>query len=146
MPERSTTVRRRAIAAPQPAVWELVSDPHHQPRWWPGVARVEGVSADRFTQVLTTKRGRPVRADFVIVELEAPWMTAWRQELAGTPFARVLHESVIQVNLEPAAEATAVTIAHLQRLRGYSRTGGMMLRRATTSRLDEALDGLARLL
>ena len=39
-----------------------------------------------------------------------------------------------------------VTIAQLQKLRGYSRTGALMLRRATNKRLDEALDGLAGLL
>ncbi len=145
MPPLSTAVRSRPIAAGQQALWELISDPHHLPRWWPGVERVEGVAADRFTQVLKTKRGRPVRADFVIVESQAPWMTAWRQELTGTPFARVLHESVIQLNLEPAGDSTAVTIAHMQKLRGYSRTGGLMLRRATADRLDEALEGLAGL-
>ncbi|MGH2855564.1 MAG: SRPBCC family protein, partial [Solirubrobacteraceae bacterium] len=38
-----TTQRTRTIAAPAGEVWELVSDPHHLPRWWPRVARVEGV-------------------------------------------------------------------------------------------------------
>ena len=37
-----------------------------------------------------------------------------------------------------------MTITQQQKLRGYSRTGGFMLRRATRSKLDEALDGLAR--
>ena len=140
-----TAASSRTIAAPQQALWELVSDPHHQPRWWPGVERVEAVAGDHFTQVLQTKRGRPVRADFRIVASEPPWMTAWDQQLAGTPFARVLQESTIQVNLEPAGEATTVTIAHRQKLRGYSRTGGLMLRRATATRLDDALTGLATL-
>ena len=43
-------------------------------------------------------------------------------------------------------EGTEVTIAHLQKLRGYSRTGGFMLRRATAAKLSEALDGLERLI
>ena len=137
-------MRSRAIAASQLALWELIADPHHQPRWWPGVERVEGVSDGRFTQVLKTRRGRPVRADFRVVRADAPWMAAWEQELAGSPFARVLDASVIQFTLEPAGEGTTVTIAHQQQLRGYSRTGGLMLRRATARRLDEALDGLAR--
>ena len=42
-------------------------------------------------------------------------------------------------------EGNRVTIAQRQTLRGYSRTGGFLLRRATASRLDEALDGLERL-
>ena len=142
----TTAVRTRIVAAAQPTVWELIADPHHQPRWWPGVERIEGVTGDHFTQVLTTKRGRPIRADFRIVRSEAPWLVAWEQELPGTPFARVLRESVIQVSLEPSGVQTTVTIAHQQQLRGYSRTGGLMLRHATATRLDEALDGLAGLL
>jgi uncharacterized protein YndB with AHSA1/START domain len=141
----TTAVRSRTIAAPQQTLWELICDPHHQPRWWPGVERVEGVSGGHFTQVLKTKRGRPIRADFTIVNEQAPWTIAWEQELAGTPFARVLKQSVIELGLEPAGAATAVTIAHQQQLRGYSRTGGLMLRHATGDRLQEALDGLARL-
>jgi uncharacterized protein YndB with AHSA1/START domain len=136
---------RRTLPASQQELWEVVSDPHHMPRWWPGVDRMEGVEGDRFTQVLKTKRGRPVRADFHVVRSEPPWTCAWAQEVAGTPFERVLHESVIEVRLEPAAGGTEVTIAQQQKLRGYSRTGGLLLRRATGSRLDEALDGLARI-
>lgn len=141
----ATAKRSRVIAAPQLELWELIADAHHMPRWWPGVARVEGVTDEQFTQVFTTKRGRPVRADFRIVESERPWRRAWRQELPGTPFARVLSESVVTVALEPMGEGTEVTIAHLQKLRGYSRTGGWMMRRATGGKLSEALDGLARI-
>ena len=141
----STATRSALITAPQAQLWELIADPHHHPRWWPGVERVEGVDEDRFTHVLKTKRGRPVRADFVFIERREPWVSAWRQELAGTPFARVLSESVIQLNLEPRGQTTTVTITHQQKLRGYSRTGGLMLRRATDSRLEEALEALARL-
>jgi hypothetical protein len=38
-----------------------------------------------------------------------------------------------------------VTIAQEQRLKGYSRTGGLVLRRAARNRLSDALDGLARI-
>jgi uncharacterized protein YndB with AHSA1/START domain len=142
----ATAQRTRTLAAPQQKLWELIADPHHMPRWWPGVERVEGVEEGRFTQVLRTKRGRPVRMDFRIVTSQAPWARAWSQEVEGTPFARVLSESVIEVHLEPAGEGTEVTIAQRQRMRGYSRTGGLMLRRATAGKLGEALDGLERLL
>jgi len=60
-------------------------------------------------------------------------MRSWAQEVAGTPFERVLNESVIEVELKPAGGATEVTLAHHQKLRGYSRTGGFMLRRATAA-------------
>ncbi len=141
----ATTQRRRRLPASQQQLWELISDPHHLPRWWPGVERVEGVQKGRFTQVFRTKRGRPVRADFHVVASQPPWLCSWEQEIPGTPFARVLSESVLEVHLEPSGEGTEVTIAQRQRLRGYSRTGGLLLRRATNAKLDEALNGLARI-
>jgi uncharacterized protein YndB with AHSA1/START domain len=137
--------RSRTLPASQQELWEIVSDPHHMPRWWPGVDRMEGVEDDSFTQVLKTKRGRPVRADFRVVRSEPPSSRSWAQDVAGTPFERVLTESVVEVRLEPAAGGTEVTISQQQKLRGYSRTGGLLLRRATDSKLDEALDGLARI-
>jgi uncharacterized protein YndB with AHSA1/START domain len=137
--------RGRTLSASPQDLWEIVSDPHHMPRWWPGVDRMEGVVEDRFTQVLKTKRGRPVRADFHVVRSDPPWTRSWAQDVAGTPFERVISESVIEVRLEPVQGGTEVTISQQQKLRGYSRTGGFLLRRATDSKLDEALDGLARI-
>jgi hypothetical protein len=106
---------------------------------------MEGVAEDRFTQVFTTKKGRPVRIDFLVVASDPPWRLAFSQEIPGTPFERVLAESVTEVVLEPDAGGTQVTIAQRQKLRGYSRTGGLLLRRATNKRLDEALEGLDRI-
>ncbi len=140
-----TAHRTRKLPVPQQELWELIVDPHHMPRWWPGVERMEGVEEDRFTQVFKTKRGRPVRADFHVLESQPPWVRAWEQEIPGTPFERVLSQSVIEVRLEPVEGGTEVTIAHRQKLRGYSRTGGLLLRGATRSRLDEALDALAQI-
>jgi hypothetical protein len=110
------------------------------------VERMEGVEPDRFTQVFKTKRGRPVRADFRVLRSEPPSSRSWEQEVAGTPFEGVLTASVIEVRLAPTPAGTEVTISQEQKLRGYSRTGGFMLRRATAAKLDEALDGLARIL
>ena len=137
--------RSRTLAASQETLWELIADPHHMPRWWPGVERMEGVEPDRFTQVFKTQRGRPVRADFRVLSSTPPTARSWEQEVAGTPFERVLSSSVIEVSLAPAGDGTEVTISQQQKLRGYSRTGGFLLRRATASKLDEALDGLARI-
>jgi len=142
----ATARRTRVFAAAPQRVWELIEDPHHMPRWWPGVARMEGVEENRFTQVMVTKKGRPVRLDFLLVESDPPWRRAWQQEVDGTPFARVLETAVTEVLLEPEAEGTKVTIAQSQKLRGYSKTGGFLLKRATQAKLDEALDGLERLL
>jgi uncharacterized protein YndB with AHSA1/START domain len=135
--------RRATVDAPAQALWDVIADPHHLPRWWPGVLRVEGVRDRHFTQVLTTRRGRPVRVDFEVTELQPLALAVWRQELAGSPFARVLSESHIRIELEPAGERTRVRIVQVQKLRGSSRTGGPMLRRATRRRLEEALAGLA---
>jgi uncharacterized protein YndB with AHSA1/START domain len=141
----ATARRTRTIAASPEAIWAVLEDAHHMPRWWPGVRRMEGVAEDRFTQVFTTKKGRPVRIDFLVVASDPPWRLAFSQEIPGTPFERVLAESVTEVVLEPDAGGTQVTIAQRQKLRGYSRTGGLLLRRATNKRLDEALEGLDRI-
>jgi hypothetical protein len=106
---------------------------------------MEGVAEDRWTQVFITKKGRPVRADFHLLESEAPWRRSWEQEIPGTPFERVLSESITDVMLEPVGGGTQVTISQRQRLRGANRTGGFLLRRATRQKLDEALDGLERI-
>jgi uncharacterized protein YndB with AHSA1/START domain len=144
--------RSRLIRAEPDALWAVIEDPHHFPRWWPGVVRVEGVNGGRFTHVYTTKKGRTVRIDFRVLETEAPegdspGHRSWEQDIPGTPFERVLREAITEIWLAPAENgATRVTIAQRQKLRGYSRTGGWMLRRATRARLDDALDGLERIL
>jgi len=148
----ATARRSRKLAADPQRLWEVIEDPHHFPRWWPGVKRVEGVERDRWTQVFMTKKGRPVRADFRLLSSEppgtggeAPGRRSWEQEVAGTPFERVLNESITEVLLEPLEAGTQVTIAQRQKLRGYSRTGSFLLRGATRGKLDEALDGLERI-
>jgi uncharacterized protein YndB with AHSA1/START domain len=149
----SSTEASRTLAASPSAVWRVVEDPHQMPRWWPGVQRMEGVEADRFTQVFQTKRRRTVRADFRILGSESPGTQhtvpgrlSWAQEIAGTPFERVLHESITELVVEPVQGGTRVTLAQRQRLRGYSRTGTLVMRSATRKRLNEALDGLERIL
>lgn len=137
--------RSATVTAPRDAVWKVVSDPEHLPRWWPGVARVEEASADAWTKVLTSPKGRAVRADFTRAEAEAPRRLVWRQELLETPFERILSEAVTEIELEPEGEeATRVSLRALRRLRGMSRFGGFMVRRATRRQLDDALAGLER--
>ena len=144
--------RSRVIAADRRSVWELVSDPYHRTRWWPKVSRVEDVhertggAGTRWTEVLTTASGRGVRAEFRCLwsrELEG---YAWEQKIEGSPFAKVLSKSVTSVGLEDRDGGTKVTIEADQRLRGLSRFGGFMLRRATGAQLDEALSGLEQAL
>lgn len=138
------------MAAAPAAVWALVEDPHHFPRWWPGVTRMEGVDGGRWTQVFVTRKGRHVRVDFRLLESEAPGAGGgeqggrrrWEQELPGSPFERVLARAITEVRIESAADGTRVTIEERQKLRGYSRLAGPMLRRASRTRLEAALDGV----
>jgi uncharacterized protein YndB with AHSA1/START domain len=160
----------RTIAASAQELWELITDPHHLPRWWPRVARVEDVREDAFTEVLKTARGKVVRADFRLVRAdERERALCWEQQIEGTPFARLLKSALTEVRLRPvepgagvpvsgtsvqaetgvgprAAPATEVTIELRQALNGIlPRLGGHMVRRAAAATIEEALDGLERI-
>jgi uncharacterized protein YndB with AHSA1/START domain len=139
-----TVARSRTIAAEREAVWELVCDPWHLPRWWPELERVEEVSEDAWTKVMTSPRGRTIRADFTRVEAEAPERLVWRQEIEESPFEAILSESVTEILLAPAdvPKATLVELRQRRRLRGRYRLGRLMVRRATRRQLEGALDGL----
>jgi uncharacterized protein YndB with AHSA1/START domain len=139
----STVIRSRTIAAEQQRVWEVVADPHHMSRWWPGVARVEGVDERGWTLVFTGARsGRPVRFDYHLMHSERPWRLAWEQDNSRS---RVLGETVTEIMLEPEGAVTKVTVARRQKLRGYSRTGGLLVKRRFTAIIEEALEGLERI-
>jgi uncharacterized protein YndB with AHSA1/START domain len=147
----------RTIAAPAQQIWEIVSDPHHLPRWWPRVERVEDVRGDAFTEVMRTSKGRVVRADFERLRADADeHALSFAQRVQGTPFARVLRSAETEVRLAPAAvqgslagaeaAATEVTIEVRQALSGFfPRFGGFMVRRAAAATLEQALDGLERI-
>jgi uncharacterized protein YndB with AHSA1/START domain len=168
-----TARRSRTIAAPADELWDVISDPHHLPRWWPRVTRVEDVEDGAFTEVMRTRKGKLVRADFrVATRDEAERTLLWKQILEGTPFARVLQSAETQMWLEPAQAgappsrddgadeqqrgATVVSIELRQEMAGYSQTSGLftgfsarfgspMVRRAARATIDEALDGLERI-
>jgi uncharacterized protein YndB with AHSA1/START domain len=141
------TVRRsRTLPATPEEVWAIVGDAYHLPRWWPRVTRVEGVEDGAFTQVLTTAKGVPVRADFRVVESAAPRVRRWAQQLVDTPFERVLAASEVEVRLERDGDAaTRVAMSLVQRLRGMALLGSFLVRRAARRQLDGALDGLEAL-
>jgi carbon monoxide dehydrogenase subunit G len=139
------TRRSRTIDATPEQVWRTVCDPHHLPRWWPRVQRVEGVDPEHFTQVLATDKGRPIRADFRVVESRAPELRRWTQDVEGSPFERLLRSAETEVRLERAGDGTRVTVTLSQRLRGVGAFGGFMVRRANRKVADEALDRLGRL-
>ena len=137
--------RKRTVAAAPDAVWDLVSDPHHLPRWWPQVQRVEEVTGDAWTKVLRSPKGRTVRADYTRVEWQPPERIVWRQEVEESPFEAILDEAVTTIELSPeGGDSTQVELSAEQELRGRYRFGGFMLRRATKRQLDEALEGIER--
>jgi uncharacterized protein YndB with AHSA1/START domain len=141
-------VRRRSIAAPARKIWDVVSDPHHLPRWWPRTARVENVKGAAaspgtvWTQVLQTKDGRGVRADYRCLGSSEDESFAFEQLVDGTPFERVLRSSTIEVRLSPQEGRTEVALSQEQKLRGLSRFGSPLMRRASGRILNEALEGL----
>lgn len=139
--------RRRRLASSPGAIWEVVSDPYHLPRWWPRTQRVENVTGGgpkgrKWTQVLETKDGRGVRADYRCVSAAARERYVFEQLLDDSPFEKILKSSRTEIRIEPDGEGTAVLLRSEQRLRGLSRMGGFMMRRATGRKLSEALKGL----
>lgn len=142
--------RKRTVAAPVADVWRLISDPHNLPRWWPRTNRVESVSGGgrraQWTKVLETAEGRGVRADYRCLSSAENERFVWEQDLEGTPFERYLRSSRIEIGLAADGEATEVTIAAVQSLKGMSRLGAPMMRRGQGAILDEALDGIERAL
>ncbi|HEX2086641.1 MAG TPA: SRPBCC family protein [Solirubrobacteraceae bacterium] len=138
-----TTRRSRVLPAAPDRVWRVVGDPHHLPRWWPKVRRVEAVTGGRFTQVMRTDKGRDVRADFHIVSEEAPRSIVWEQDIEGTPFEGFLASAQTAVEAAEERDGTRVTITTRHKLKGFARFGGgTMLKRATRAQLDEALEAL----
>lgn len=125
----------------------MVSDPHHLPRWWPRVSRVEAVEGDAFTEVLKTAKGKLVRADYTRIEVdEAQRRLTWSQELENSPFARLLASAETEVSLVAQGQDTDVTIELRQALTGFfPRFGGFLVRRAASATLEEALDGLEQI-
>jgi uncharacterized protein YndB with AHSA1/START domain len=142
-------VRRRRIAAPAGALWSVISDPYHLPRWWPRTTRVENVTGSepagqRWTQVLETRDGRGIRADYRCTNAARERRYAFEQLLEGTPFEGILRSARTEIQLEPGDAETEVTVVSDQRLRGLSRLGSPMMRRAVGRTLSEALSGLER--
>lgn len=134
------------LAAPQHQVWRQISDPFELPKWWPKVVRVESHSSDSFTEVLTTEKGRDVRADFKIVATDAPHHWSFVQELEDSPFEAVLRSARTTVTLEDAGNgATTLSLTVERRLRGVGRFGGPMMKKAAKTQLTHALERLGEI-
>jgi uncharacterized protein YndB with AHSA1/START domain len=143
--------RKRTLEAPVGDVWKLVADPYNLPRWWPRVSRVENVEGGggrrtRWTKVLETAEGRGVRADFRCVSSAERERYVWEQELTGTPFERHLNGLQVEVRMRERDGATEVSLTEEQSLKGMSKLGSPLMRRARGDVLDEALGGIERAL
>jgi len=140
--------RTRTVEAPPSEVWKLVSDPYNLPRWWPRTARVENVDSKpggrrtQWTKVLQTSEGRSVRADFRCVSSAEGERYAWEQDLAGTPFERHLRALRVEIGLRERDGGTEVSLTEEQSLKGMSKLGSPLMRRARGEVLEEALEGI----
>ncbi len=91
---------------------------------------------------METQSGRPVRADLRCVGSTRNKRYAWEQDVAETPFERIMHSAGVEIELEPADSRTEVVLRSSQRLRGLSRLGAPLMRRGGKRNLEQALDGI----
>jgi uncharacterized protein YndB with AHSA1/START domain len=159
-----TVEKTRQIAASPEELWQVVGDPHHLPRWWPRVSRVEAVQDGAFTEVLMSAKGKIVRADFELLDTHEAWRIVWSQRVENTPFERVLKSAETEISLADAhgshGPLTEVRIELRQTLQGrlpsrisgrptrivgLPRFGSPLVLRAATSTVEDALDGLERI-
>jgi uncharacterized protein YndB with AHSA1/START domain len=139
-------VRRETVVPRAPdEVWRLVSDPDQLPRWWPGVTRVEDATAQAWTTVLASPKGKSVRMDYSRVEATEPTLLVWRQEVEQSPFERILAEATTSVELSEADEGTRVAIELDQKPRGWARLAPLQFRAAGKRQVEGAVEGLERL-
>jgi uncharacterized protein YndB with AHSA1/START domain len=138
--------RETVVAASPEEVWKVVSDPAQLPRWWPGVTRVEDATPEAWTSVLSSPRGKVVRADYSRVEAVPDERIVWRQEVQGSPFERILASAVTTVSLTGEGEAgTRATLLLEQRPRGWARFAPIQFRVAGSRQVKGALGGLEAL-
>jgi uncharacterized protein YndB with AHSA1/START domain len=136
-------IRKETVvpAAPE-EVWGLVSDPARLPQWWPGVTRVEEASADAWTTVLSSPKGKSLRVDYSRVEAEPERRMVWRQEVEESPFERILASATTEIALAEDAGGTRVTVSLDQRPRGWARFAPLQFRAAGKRQVEGAVEGL----
>jgi uncharacterized protein YndB with AHSA1/START domain len=130
------------VQATPEEVWGLVSDPARLPQWWPGVTRVEEASADAWTTVLSSPKGKSLRIDYSRVEAEPERRVVWRQEVEESPFERILASATTEIALAEDADGTRVTVSLDQRPRGWARFAPLQFRAAGRRQVQGAVEGL----
>lgn len=126
-------------------VWHLISDPGRAVAWWPRAERVEDVSGGRFTLVGRSSRGVPVRMDWRVAASRRDQRQRWEQELAGTPFAKLLRSSAVEIRLEPADAGCRITVSVERELENRGLAARWLGRRASRRHAGDALARLSRL-
>ncbi len=95
--------------------------------------------------VVRSSRGVPVRMDWRVAGSRRERLQRWEQDLAGTPFARVLKASAVEIRLEPADEGCRITVAVERELENRGLIAGWFGRRASRRHAGDALARLSRL-
>jgi uncharacterized protein YndB with AHSA1/START domain len=130
------------VQATPEEVWGLVSEPSRLPQWWPGVTRVEETSADAWTTVLSSPKGKSLRIDYSRVETDPERRVVWRQEVEESPFERILASATTEIALAEDADGTRVTVSLDQRPRGWARFAPLQFRAAGRRQVQGAVEGL----
>lgn len=144
-----TVTRKRTIAGPPEAVYDLVADPRRLPEWWPRVVRVEdvagraGAERTRWTSVLAADSGRLLRLDYRCSDANRPGRYEWEHELEGTAFAKHLARQAIRVGIDPEGEGSRVALTAVHTLRGTAKLAGFAMKKGQRELLDSALEALA---
>ena len=87
--------------------------------------------------------GKTIRADFTRVEAVEGERLHWRQELAGSPFERILASALTRIELSPAGEGdTRVVIELDQQPRGWARLAPLQFRTAAARQAQGEAEGL----
>ncbi|WP_320671600.1 SRPBCC family protein [Patulibacter defluvii] len=146
MANDASAVATAVLDATPADVWYLISDGGRIVSWWPRAERVEDVQGGRFTLVLRSSRGVPVRMDWRVAASRREQLQRWEQDLAGTPFARALTRSAVELRLEPVDDGARcrVTYAVERDLVQRGFIARLLGRRAARRQAGEALDQLRR--
>jgi uncharacterized protein YndB with AHSA1/START domain len=137
----TATAEGTTTATPE-EVWHHVSDGSRLPAWWPSAERAEDVRGGAFTLVLRSARGVLVRTDWTVGTSRRPQVQRWEQLLDGTPFAKALARSAVEVRISPDGEGARVAIEIDRELQQQGFFAARLGRRASKEQAERMLAGL----